>query len=208
MLPIREISMPSSWEEGEIEILNDTQCEPERIAAFYEKALNPVERSSLRLDMLALEELHTEYKRSGLERERRTLVAISNGGVVGAALCNYASEGINFSFLENALEKIEIDESLDEIQQKAVFGRLVSAGRDYYRSRGRSFMVGLVPLKYAESRREMELGPQHTKQYSVLTVKRGAFEAGRHHIMSYYCDRILKNVMRAAKRKQIAGTGD
>lgn len=71
---------------------------------FYARTLHPVEAASLRLDDPGLAKLEPAYVDAGLQRSRTVLVATLRGEVAGAVIVNHASEGINFSFLENAIE--------------------------------------------------------------------------------------------------------
>ena len=96
-------------------------------AAFYERVLDPVELDSLRLAQPRLHELDAAYALHGLTRRRTVLVALDGDRVVGACIVNHSSEGINFSFLENAIEYLRVAPDQPALTRRATWLSLARA---------------------------------------------------------------------------------
>ena len=74
-----------------------------RVTQFYSSILNPLELKSLYLSDPKLQKTNERFSQFGLYRNRQIFSALVNNRIVGAVICNLASEGINFSFLENEI---------------------------------------------------------------------------------------------------------
>jgi hypothetical protein len=155
---------------------------------FYGELLPPVELASLALRDPGFSELDPIYGRHGLSRRRHVYVASVGDRVVGACLVHHSSEGMNFSFLENAIEYLRVAPDLPSRLRARVWNALlrvavgdVGRQRDYVVTttdpgdRDLAVASGLV-------------GVDPPKQYAVLTVsrERDALLLANRHFASYY----------------------
>ena len=106
-------------------------------------------------------------------------------------VCWSASEGINFSLLENAAEDLFVDETLPPPARSTVARRLVQAALEHYRAMGRTYAVGLFDTRDRDLLRDSGLAGSLEKQYAVLTLDRSEFAAVRRVIESHY-SRLLR----------------
>jgi hypothetical protein len=138
---------------------------------FYRRVLHPVELASLGLRDPELRRVDTAYRAAGLRRRRQVLVAVDHGETLGACLVHDSSRGLNFSFLENAVEHLRVRPDLSPRRRAEVWNALATAavrtdnsGRDHVvlsldpRDRDLSVPAGLILPE--------------PKQYAVLTVAR------------------------------------
>jgi hypothetical protein len=139
--------------------------------AFYAALLDPVELGALRLDDPELTGLRTPYETYGLRRRRRILVASGRRGVIGACLVNVASPGINFSFLENAVEHVRVAPELAPRSRRSVWRALAAAALAEARGSRRDAVMTLDPGD-RDLALESRLIGRDPKQYAVLTVSR------------------------------------
>jgi hypothetical protein len=139
--------------------------------AFYSQLLHPVELAALHLDELELDGLAASFADHGLHRRRRVLVATGGSGVLGACIVNEASEGINFSFLENAIEHLRVAPGLSARRRRQVWLALAAAALDTARERHEDAVATLEP---ADRDLALDAGliSERPKQYAVLTVTR------------------------------------
>lgn len=164
------------------------------LEAFYAKQLHPSAVDSLRIDELDLTSLDERYRRHGLVRRRAIFAAVADGRVVGAVICNEASEGINFSFLENAIEELEVSGDLEPQLRARIARALLLRGCRYSAELGRSYAVGMVAGEWEPVRQELGLVSRKPKVYSLLTF-RGGVAAIRKMLDSfydYYHDRFMR----------------
>jgi len=138
----------------------------QRVIQFYAKRLHPVEFRSLHLTDPQLQKTRRRFSDFGLYRYRQIFAALSNNRVVGAVICNFASEGINFSFLENEITALELDKDLPAQMQLSIFRSLISSAVRYYREHGRDYVVFMIGLKYKGFRDA--IGMTSNKQYAVF----------------------------------------
>ena len=183
MTPIAAVR--ASAGDGEVRVQRSDDLQARR---FYGEILRPVELASLGLRDLNFSVLDPLYVRHGLCRRRHAYVATVGDRVVGACLVHHSSEGMNFSFLENAIEYLRVAPDLPlRLRARAWTALLrtavgdVSQRRDYVvtttdpRDRDLAMAAGLV-------------GADPPKQYAVLTVtrEREALLRAIEHFGSYY----------------------
>lgn len=138
-------------------------------ATFYEQVLQPVELASLCLAQPTLHDLDAAYEIHGLTRRRTVLVALDSGCVVGACIVNHSSEGINFSFLENAIEYLRVAPDQPPLRRRATWLSLARAAVAEV-ARMRDHVVCLTHPGDRDLASAAGLVPADPKQYSVLTV--------------------------------------
>jgi len=139
----------------------------QRVIKFYASRLHPVELRSLHLADPKLEKSKERFRAFGLYRDRQIFAAVLSDRIVGSVICNLASEGINFSFLENEITALELDDDLSPQMQLAIFRSLISSAVRYYQEHGRDYVVLMIALKYRELREA--IGIASSKQYGVFT---------------------------------------
>jgi len=137
--------------------------------AFYERVLDPVELDSLCLTQLGLGELDCAYRIHGLTRRRTGLVALEGSDVVGACIVNHSSDGMNFSFLENAIEYLRVLPGQPPMTRRAIWLSLARAAVALV-ARTRDYAVWLTHPGDRDLAAAAGLVPADPKQYSVLTV--------------------------------------
>jgi hypothetical protein len=115
----------------------------EELNELLGKLLPQPELESLGLQDMTLDRLDSRYRRHGLSRRRVVLTAKRFGRTIGVMVVNLSSEGINFSFLENAAEGPFIDPELDPRAAQLVGDSLLAAARNIYRGAGRDAMIVL-----------------------------------------------------------------
>jgi hypothetical protein len=156
---------------------------------LYARVLHPVELASLRLDDPTLESLDRSYGANGLTRSRSVLTAVLGGRIVGACLVNHASEGINFSFLENAIEYVRVAPELRERRCRDVWRALLHAAVELV-GRRRDYVV--VALSPADRELAVAAGviASAPKRYAVVTVSAQGFERAFGCFEGYYRERV------------------
>jgi hypothetical protein len=138
---------------------------------FYRRVLHPVELASLALQDPELRRLDAAYCAAKLRRRRKVLVAIDHGEVLGACLVHNSSLGLNFSFLENAVEHLRARPDLCPRRRTEVWNALATAAVREARSDTDEVVLTLDP-------RDRDLSVPaglivaDPKQYAVLTVAR------------------------------------
>jgi CRP-like cAMP-binding protein len=138
-----------------------------RVTQFYSSILNPLELKSLCLAEPKLQKTNERFRQFGLYRDRQIFFALVNNRIVGAVICNLASEGINFSFLENEITGLELDEDLSPAMQLAIFRSLICSAVRYYREHNRDYVVFMIRSNYKVLREAV--GITSDKQYAVFT---------------------------------------
>jgi hypothetical protein len=155
---------------------------------FYGEILPPVELASLGLRDLNLSVVDPLYLRHGLSRRRHAYVATVRDRVVGACLVHHSSEGMNFSFLENAVEYLRVAPDLPlRLRARAWTALLRTAVGDV--SRRRDYVVTTTDPRDRDLAMAAGLvGPDPPKQYAVLTVTRDrdALLQAIEHFGTYY----------------------
>jgi hypothetical protein len=171
-----------------------TRADAHVAVEFYERLLHPVELAALDLDDLELDGLGASFAAHGLHRRRRVLVAGGASGVLGACIVNEASEGINLSFLENAIEHLHVVPELSARRRRHVWQALAAAALDAAREQHEDAVATLDPGD-RDLAIEAGLIPERPKQYAVLTVTR----QGRGFLRSIECFDAYYDALRARR---------
>ena len=158
----------------------------ESLRRFYTSRIPTVELDSLRLDDPSIRGLQEKFARLGLERRRSVYMAVAGDTVVGAAICNFGPLGANFSFLENAVEGLEIAPDVPEALRVEAFRELLAAAARFYRAHGRSLLIATVGPEHADLARAAGLVSR--KQYTLFTGRNSTegFVASRQCFRRYY----------------------
>ena len=141
-----------------------------RLRRFYAAALPAAELGALGLDDVELAGLSRRYARYGLERSRSAFLAVSGDAVVGAALCNWASEGINSAFFENALDHLVIADDAPPAVRREAFLGLVAAAAEHHARRGRDYLVAFTRPADAELARAAGLFATPPRRYRIAVL--------------------------------------
>ena len=141
------------------------------VSEFYSRILHPVELASLGLDDPCLRGVDAGYAAAGLRRRRTVLVAVEAGEIVGACLVHDSSLGLNFSFLENAIEHLRVRPDLDAARRRATWLALARAAVADLAGRSDHVVAALSPAD-----RDLSVAAglvtDQPKQYAMLTVAR------------------------------------
>jgi CRP/FNR family transcriptional regulator, cyclic AMP receptor protein len=136
----------------------------------------------------AVADLDRAYAGRGLRRTRSILVARKGAQILGTIACWSASEGINFSFLENSIEDMYLDETLRPPEAVSVVRALLLAAARLYREQGRSYVVALLDSQHRDLVDAAGVLAASDKQYALLAVGRTetGFATSRTIIEGYY----------------------
>jgi hypothetical protein len=104
---------------------------------------------------LQLGELNAEFRALGLERRRRVLVATANSRLLGFALLEISSPGLNLYEALSSFQIVVTSAGMSRAQN--VRASLLSAAMPIYRQSGRMTARGLLPLQEADAYRELGL---------------------------------------------------
>lgn len=154
---------------------------------FFGEILPAVELAALGLHDLEFAELGRIYAGHGLSRRRHLYVATLADRVVGGCIVHHSSEGMNFSFLENAIEHLRVAPGLPPRQRARVWAALLRAAvRDVCGHRG--YVVTTTDPGDRDLAAASGLVGAEPKQYAVLTVSREGegFLRSIEHFVSYY----------------------
>jgi hypothetical protein len=146
-------------------------------------------RSGLTLDQVA-----TSYRRIGLQRQRRVLVAFDDDTPVGFALAELSSVGLNLQEHFTSLRTYVLDEG--RAQEAQVRGALIDAARDVYRRAGRSLFR--VFFDAEDEAMYARLGIASQAVVMAWTCHRSLFQKFCAHLERQLRDRVLAA---AAKKK-------
>jgi hypothetical protein len=153
---------------------------------LYASRIPSVELDSLRLDDPSLRGLQEKFARLGLERRRSVYMAVAGDAVVGAAICNFGPLGANFSFLENAVEGLEIAPDAPEALRVEAFRARLAAAARFYHAHGRPLLIATIGPEYADLATSAGLASR--KQYALFTGRNSTegFIASRQCFRRYY----------------------
>jgi hypothetical protein len=179
------------------------------VAGLLRKTLGEVDFQVESLDPrnLELSGLNDMYRSSGLSRNREIFVARQRGRVLGIALADCSSLGLNFSFYLNTFKIVLVDQTLDEAAKQAVFERLLLEVCRFYGRQGRGFAVTLADQEL--DRQLNRLSFRSSKRYCCLTLsKTSDRSAGLKYIERFYrkkmrlikIDSTVKNIQRSASK--------
>jgi hypothetical protein len=169
LVPVDAVTLP--YDDAGVAVRPLRRGEERELIAFYSKILSRVELDALRLDDPRFDALDRRYRAHGLTRRRTPLVAVDGARVVGACLVHHASEGMNFSFLENAIEHVRVASDLSTARAQQTWRSLIRAAVTEARRERDYVVVALDPDDRALGV-AAGLLPRTPKQYAVLTVSR------------------------------------
>jgi hypothetical protein len=157
------------------------------VVAFYERLGHRAGMYAMRLGDPRALALGERYRAQGLERTRHVMAALRGERVVAAAVCHESSPGINFSFLENSVELVEVDPDVGEQDGAALVAHLVAAAARLRRA-SETPMALLVDRARAPLARAAGLLPLAPKEYvsSTIRLSDGGASAVRAGILSHY----------------------
>jgi hypothetical protein len=181
---------------AEVEVRLAQSADTDDVRALYRRE-HPELPEWLGLHDLQLTTLDARYVKRGLNRSRAILVASRAGQICGSVICWWASEGVNFSFLENAIEDLVIDQTLPPALRAAIARDLLGAAENHYRSRGRRYLVALINDDMADLVAASAVLPPPEKQYAVLTLDAKEVAATRVHFESYYTQMLRESAAAA-----------
>jgi hypothetical protein len=184
-----------------VRVMRATARDADALRRFYADSVPGPELDSLRLEDPDLLALSAKFDRHALERRRAVFMARAGERLVGAAICNVGACGTNFSFLESAVEGLEISPHTSESTRRAAFGALVGAAVAYQREHGRSRLIALLRPGYAAIARDHGLVGEPRKQYTVFTGRNSpeGFAATHDCFVRYY--RLLLMLEAAGDRR-------
>jgi hypothetical protein len=134
-----------------------------------------------------LSEVNEDYEVMGLSRRREALVARRDGRMVGFALAEITSPGVNLSDLTSAFRVHPL------VGDPAAVTALASAARRYYGELGRSLAIGLDQAPDLEA--WAAAGFRKIKEYSCMTAHRSLwrryveFAARLYELVPERCER-------------------
>ncbi len=139
---------------------------------------------------LTLAELNAAYKKIGLQRRRRVLIAWRKGVPLGFALAEVSSPGLNFSELLSAFQLVVLKQGESAAAQvrRALLGSVLSI----YRQAGRPAAIGLCPIEDRVGWEEVGLSTH--KVYTMWTCHRALVQRFVDHV-----DRMVRAMSRRTK---------
>ncbi len=166
---------------------------------FLRTRLSPTAFDALHFDEPRLDGLDARYQARCLFRRREILAAVRDHTVLGACVCNRGSQGMNFSFFENALTDITLAPELAPSDQRAVLAALLASACRLYAEQGHSELVVMADPRWRSLRRHRGYGRPDEKQYRSLTFRstREAWQAVTDSTVAHY----RKGLLRAKERK-------
>ncbi len=134
---------------------------------------------------LTLSDLDDLFTGAGLFRRRTAFIARREDRIVGVALAEQSSLGLNLSFYFNTFQAAIVDEDLSEEDKLTVIHGLLRRLCQHYRDQGRDFLITLAdPFLDGHLTR---LGFAAAKQYNCLSLSRPADrQAGLRYFLDYY----------------------
>jgi hypothetical protein len=149
-----------------------------------------LESDDLLRQKLTLASLNKQYARLGLYRRRRVLLAVRRGVVLGFALCEVSSPGLNLSEALSMFRIHVTDEGTATAQP--VRAALLHAVHALYRQAGRPFAGGLIQPDELEG--YGKLGIEADDTWLVWTCHRALYPR-----FTDYVDRLF-DVLRRRQR--------
>jgi hypothetical protein len=150
--------------------------------------------------------LTDRYAACGMERGRQIFVASKGGVVRGAVSCWWAAEGINFSFLENAIDGLVLDGSLSKHAKTEITAGLLSAAVRFYAARGRRHAVALIDATHSTYVEASGVLPPPEKRYATALFDHAQLPAAREHFMRHY-SRVLCDETALSQSASHGGVG-
>jgi hypothetical protein len=160
-----------------IEAVQDDLGIVERYFIAKERGLL-VQSEDLTRHRLNLASLNGSYRKIGLQRHRRVLLAVSRHEPLGFALVEISSPGLNFSELLSSFQVFLLPDG--ELRPDEVRKALIAAAVPLYRQAQRPHAVLLVPE--AEEPEYARLGVAAAKRYSAWTFQRAVYQRFGDHV--------------------------
>ena len=132
----------------------------------------------LTAEALRLDELNRRYQKAGLFRYRHVLVAFRGVQIVGCALVELSSPGLNLSEGLSAFRTFVADDAFGD--EDAIRAALVRAAQDIYRRAGRRTVLGLVGVDETPSYVRLGLSAPATSR--CILMHRARFEDFAEHV--------------------------
>jgi hypothetical protein len=148
-------------------------------------------------DDLSLEGVDEIYRKIGLRRYRRILVAEckEHDGLAGLALAYRGPLGFSFSFLENRCDLI-LAPTLSDRDRSRVIRALLAGVASHYDDIPLKFIPLVVDVRYAPD--IQALGGEHIRDYAQSIWLRDGLEPWYRHV-----DRLYSRAMRAESRREL-----
>jgi hypothetical protein len=184
--PVEAAAARDRSEGSAVRVVRAGRGDAQALRRLYASRMSPVEVESLHLEDPSLRALQQKFERLRLERRRSVFMAVAGETVVGAAICNVGPLGANFSFLESAVEGVELAPDTPRPLQVAAFHELLAAAVRFNSAHGRSSLIATIAPQYSDMAKP--LGLVAAKQYTLFTGRNSAvgFEATRECFHRYY----------------------
>jgi CRP-like cAMP-binding protein len=159
--------------------------------------LHLLELTALNLESDDWDDVEQDYGALNLVRRQRILtVRDSTGEPLAAAIFNLTSEGVNFSFLENALEYICFRPDLDRSEALAAVASLIHQASELMRAEGRDYLVLMTQPAHRDILASLGINQHAQKQYAVATFVSDAEGLDLVHDASigYYQEHLMRNL--------------
>ena len=182
-----------------LRVISTSDAQGRAVIDFLRTRLSPTAFDALHFDEPRLDGLDARYQARCLFRRREILAAVRDHTVLGACVCNRGSQGMNFSFFENALTDITLAPELAPSDQRAVLAALFASACRLYAEQGHSELVVMADPRWRSLRRHLGYGRPDEKQYRSLTFRstREAWQAVTDSTVAHY----RKGLLRAKERK-------
>ena len=135
---------------------------------------------------------HMQVGRLVRPRDADLRLAVRAGQICGTVTCWWASEGVNFSFIENATDDLVIDQAMPADVRTTIARELLTSSMNHYQSRGRPYAVGLVDVESARLDQGIASLPRTSKKYARLCVEHSCFPAAREYFERHYSRLLLQ----------------
>ncbi len=161
---------------------------------------------------LTLSDLDDRYRGYGLERTRTLFAARRAGKLLGIALAENSSLGLNLSFYLNTFKIVMVEAGLSAADKRAVVHGLLREVCRFYRRQGRDFLVTLADPTLDDHLADM--GFASVKQYNCLSLsKTPDRDTALRFISRYYGRKTgtpkVQQALRAGIRMvSVSGTGE
>lgn len=150
-------------------------------------------------DDLCLDAVDELYRKVGLRRYRRVLVAEVRGhsSVAGFALVYRGPLGFSFSFLENRCDLI-VSATLSETERHSVLRSLLAAAAGHYVDFPPQYIPVTIDKRHAPDL--LRIGGTHIRDYAQSIWLRDGFEPWYRHVERLY-DRAIQADSRRGRRR-------
>jgi hypothetical protein len=186
-LPLEQVEARLSWPDRRLTI---DPVAPEghwEVSRLLRRALGRVDYQveALAPRTLTLSDLDEMFQQHGLFRRRTVFTSRRGERILGVALAEQSSPGLNLSFYFNTFQVAIVDEDLTEDDKLSVIHGLLRRLCRHYHDQGRDFLITLAdPFLNGHL---VRLGFAAAKQYNCLSLSRPADrQAGLRYFLDYY----------------------